>query len=170
MDNRCEHCSEPINLLRAGARFCSTRCRVADHRAKKSIPDVMRSRRSWVRADGKRPITVSGSPASSTNRQTWASLEEVRQSAAGNGFGFMLGRGIGCYDLDNALHDGKATSKTLELIDGIPEHILFMEISQSGRGLHIFVEAAEGPGTKQPGYERYTRARFIRMTGRAFRI
>ena len=35
----------------------------------------------------------------------------------------------------------------------------------SGDGLHLFVDAPEAPGTKQPGVEFYSRARFIAVTG-----
>lgn len=159
-----------MNLLREGARFCSGRCRVASHRQSKRIPEVMRSRKSWVRADGKRPITVHGEPASSTNYGTWSTFDEVKSSSAGDGFGFMLGDGVGCYDFDDALVNGSLTAKAKKLLDSVSEPIMFAEVSMSGAGLHVFVDAPEGPGVNRAGYERYTRSRFIRMTGREFKF
>jgi primase-polymerase (primpol)-like protein len=119
----------------------------------------MRNSRRWVRADRKRPIRPDSRPASSTNPTTWSDFSEVH-TGAGDGFGVMLGSGLGCYDLD---HVGDSTARAF--IATIPERILFVERSMSGTGVHVFVEAPEGPGRRLPGVERYTRARFIRVTG-----
>lgn len=123
----------------------------------------MRGRR-WVRAAGKRPIRIDGSPASSTDPTTWATRDEVRASTAGDGLGVMLGGGLGCYDLDHCtIEAAKAFAAT------IPEPILCAERSMSGDGLHIFVRAPEARGWKRVidglSVERYTRERFIRVTG-----
>lgn len=81
----------------------------------------------------------------------------------------MLGGGLGCYDLDHALDGGELKPWAREVLAGIAEHILFAEVSVSGEGLHVFVEAPEGPGSRRAvgdgGVERYTRERFIRVTG-----
>lgn len=123
----------------------------------------------WVRASGKRPITTSGRPASSTDPATWATYYEARDSKAGDGFGVMLGGGLGCYDLD---HVTDAQARTF--ITTIPEPIVFAERSMSGRGVHVFVKADESPGTRRVidglHVERYTRARFIRVTGSRFKL
>ncbi len=119
--------------------------------------------RRWVRADGKRPITTTGRPASSTNPRTWSTYDEVRTSTAGDGFGVMLGDGLGCYDLDHV-----TDTQAREFAATIPEPILFAERSMSGGGVHVFVQAPEAPGRRavQLGVsiEKYTRARFIRTT------
>lgn len=124
----------------------------------------MTERAAWVRADGKRPVQPDGTAASSTNPETWRSFAGVK-SGAGDGFGIMLGNGLGCYDLDD-MSDVEAR----EFIDEIPEPIVFAERSVSGRGVHVFVEAAESAGTKRGKVERYTRARFIRVTGKVFKL
>lgn len=123
----------------------------------------------WVRADGKRPITVTGRAASSTDPSTWSTFAEVLASRAGDGFGVMLGGGyLACHDLDHALKDGELKSWARDVIDGIAERVLFTEVSMSGEGLHVFVDAPEGPGWKRPvgdgGHEFYSRGRFIRVT------
>lgn len=165
MNQRCEQCGQVNNLSRRGARFCSPKCRVYWHRAAKRLPAAMTSADRWVRAEGKRPLTVDGGSASSTDRATWSSFSSVVRSKAGDGFGVMLGGGIGCYDLDHV-----SDSDARDFIAGITEPILFVERSMSGEGFHIFIEAPEERGWKRGSVERYTRERFIRMTGNAFTI
>jgi primase-polymerase (primpol)-like protein len=151
-------------LARADARFCGTAHRVAAWRNR--FPSEMTLRRAWVRADGKRPIQDDGRPASSTDASTWAFFPQVRSAgAAGDGFGIMLGDGLGCYDLDHV-----SDTDARAFIASIPEPIVYAERSMSGDGVHVFVEAAEGPGTRRTGVERYTRRRFIRVTGDRFAL
>lgn len=72
----------------------------------------------------------------------------------------MLGGGIGCYDLD---HVSDADAR--DFLSTVSEPVLFVERSMSGEGVHIFVEADESKGWRRGNVERYTRERFIRMTG-----
>ncbi len=72
----------------------------------------------------------------------------------------MLGRGLGCYDLDHMTDD-----QARDFAATIPEPIIYAERSMSGNGAHIFIKAPEGPGTRTRNIERYTRGRFIRTTG-----
>lgn len=160
MGQTCEFCGQGNVLSRRGARFCSPKCRVYWHRRAKRLPERMTREDRWVRAAGKRPLTVAGSSASSTNSDTWASFSSVSRSDAGDGFGFMLGGGIGCYDLD---HVSDADAR--DFISTVSEPVLFVERSMSGEGVHIFVEADESKGWRRGNVERYTRERFIRMTG-----
>ena len=169
---RCERCDDKLpRTIKDGRsrRFCSSRCRQAAYRARKAetasagVPEGR-----WTRADGKRPITVTGRAASSTDPSTWSTFAEVQASSAGDGFGVMLGGGLGCHDLDHALEDGVLKPWAREVLDGITERVLFAEVSMSGEGLHVFVDAPEGPGSKRPvgdgGHEFYSRGRFIRVT------
>lgn len=165
----CERCGERLSIPSRGRspRFCSSRCRVAAHRARKPrLPARMTGVRRWVRADGKRPVMVDGSPASSTDPSTWASFSEV-QSGAGDGYGIMLGGGLGCWDLDDCFEGGVLAGWARSILDEAdPLHV---ERSVSGRGLHIFVDAVEGPGSRRGNVEFYSRGRFIRVTGDAYR-
>jgi len=86
----------------------------------------------------------------------------------GDGLGIMLGAGLGCIDLDDV-----SDARAREYIANIPERVIFIERSVSGRGVHVFIDAPEGPGSRRilPDglhVERYTRARFIRVTGERF--
>ncbi|MGO1319919.1 MAG: hypothetical protein ACTII7_07730 [Galactobacter sp.] len=172
----CGNCGCALGLARADARYCSTRCRVAGNRARRKaeavvpaqMPESMTGRRRWCRADGKRPITTSGSPASSTKPYTWVSHAEVVASSAGDGMGIMLGDGIGCLDLDHCLIDGRLTPAAAEVLDALAAPILFMEVSMSGTGVHVFTAEPEAPGIEREWGGHYSRARFIRTTGKAF--
>lgn len=127
----------------------------------------MIGRARWVRRDGKRPLTVDGAPASSTNPATWAPLRRVLASQAGFGVGFMLGGGIGCLDLDHCLDgSGRLSGLARRVLDACPE--TYVEVSPSGTGLHVFGRLPEGPGRKLPGVEIYSRARFMTVTARPY--
>lgn len=154
----CEWCGESTIRKNAQAKYCSTRCRVAAHRA--VFPNELTRRATWTRADGKRPITVDGAPASSTDPDTWTTYPAAKASRAGDGMGIMLGGGLGCYDLDQTTEEQARTFAAT-----IPEPIVYAEHSLSGNGVHIFIAAQEGPGTRTRTIERYTRGRFIRTTG-----
>src|SRR5699024_4692321 len=122
----------------------------------------------WARADGKRPIRPDGSPASSTDPSTWSEFWEV-QFGAGDGCGVMLGNGLGVYDLDDV-----ADEQVREFVAGVEEPVVFVERSVSGRGAHVFIEAPEDVGWKRAidnvKVERYSRARFVRVTGVRFEV
>lgn len=128
----------------------------------------MTSRRRWTRADGKRPITNTGRPASSTQPHTWASYREVRNAAAGDGYGIMLGGGLACWDLDHVLVGGRLTETGAAVLDAITAPVIFTEVSVSGEGLHVFTNEPEGPGIEREWGGHYSRARFIRVTGNAW--
>lgn len=171
-EKTCLWCGNPMPQAKPTgrpARFCSTNCRVSAHRARKRMPVLppeMLAQRRWVRRDGKRPITVMGAPASSTKARTWVSFAEVFKSHAGNGFGFMLGGGIGCLDLDHCLTPTGPSPLARRVLDTVPA--TYVEVSPSGTGLHVFGLLPEGPGRKVPGVEVYSRARFMTVTGEAF--
>lgn len=168
MDKRCDWCGGGMLLVRRGARFCSTRCRVASHRAGPTFPDAMTSEARWVRADGKRPITVAGRAASSTDQSTWSSFADVSASKAGDGMGVMLGGGLACWDLDGALVDGTLTNRHREIVDAIAVPVLFVEVSVSGRGIHIFTAEPESRSHQGAWGGHYSHSRFIRTTGIRF--
>lgn len=146
-------------------KYCSEACRSRYRRAT-ALPAELTVRRSWARAAGKRPITVAGLPASSTDPATWATFQDV-QAGAGDGFGVMLGARLGCYDLDDVTDE-----QVRGFLATVAEPVVYVERSVSGRGAHVFVQAAESPGWKRVvdgiSVERYAAGRFIRMTCNKF--
>lgn len=136
----CERCGGDLPLLaRADARFCSTRCRVAAHRARQA-PAELRERDRWVRHDTRKvPLRADGfGPASSTDPQTWSTYKAVRTSGRGVGDGFVLnGDGVVCIDLDHCVTpSGRITAAARRFLATLPS--TYVERSPSGTGLHVW--------------------------------
>lgn len=171
----CEQCGghfESAGARGRTPRFCSAACRQKSYRERRAGVKRLQalSVGRWVRADGKRPVMVDGSAASSTNPATWASFTEV-QSGAGDGFGVVLdGSGLGCYDFDNCFDGGVLKPAVRAYIDSIASPIVYAERSVSGNGLHVFVEAEKRRGFRRDGVEFYSWGRFIRTTLDAFNL
>ncbi|WP_406345530.1 bifunctional DNA primase/polymerase [Streptomyces sp. NBC_00648] len=174
VERLCSQCSAPMPITaRSHAETCSPRCRKARSRAQQ-LPVELTSRDRWVRYTAKKmPLTVSGRAASSTDPATWSSYTAVKASTAGVGAGFVLaaGDGLACIDLDHALDaSGRPEPWAQRILDTLPP--TFIEISLSGRGLHVFGLAPAGPGRKirrgETAVEIYTRGRFIAVTGNRF--
>lgn len=157
-----------MNLYREDAKTCSPACRKRMSRNK--FPVAMTARDRWMRRTAsKRPLTVSGGPGSSTDAATWSSFADAKKSTAGVGMGFVLGDGIGAYDLDHCFEGGELAGWAREFMASIPEPVIFTEVSQSGEGVHVFIGAPEGPGVRirdGRNIERYTAGRYIAVTGR----
>jgi primase-polymerase (primpol)-like protein len=184
MDRTCDYCGTRINMLRAGARFCSPKCRVyASRDAKRGplLPRELTERTRWVRWKhvarrggwAKMPIRLDGAAASSTDAGSWSSFDDVRLSTLGSGFGFVLdGDGIGCIDLDHCISaDGEVAAWARCVLEANPG--TYVEVSQSGLGLHVFGWLKAGPGSVtrdavQGNVEVYSRGRYIAVTGRLF--
>lgn len=163
----CEFCEGGLSpLQRVDSKFCSGRCRTAAHRAGRP-PRELTSRARWVRWDpSKRPLTVAGRAASSTDPATWSDYQSARDSSAGVGVGFALGDGIGCIDLDDCLTDG--------VLSPLAEWVLalcpgtWVEVSPSGRGLHVWGWLTLDRGMVRPGVEVYPHGRYMTVTGDRF--
>lgn len=131
----------------------------------------MRERARWVRHDArKRPLTATGRAASVTDPSTWCTYADARASAVGTGVGFILGDGLGCIDLDDAItEDGTVKPWAQGVLDAYGAESILTEVSMSGRGLHLFLPMPEGPGRRiRDGgvkIEAYSRARYIAVTG-----
>ncbi|RRJ85914.1 DNA primase [Gulosibacter macacae] len=126
----------------------------------------------WQLIDGRKvPLQVSGRYASSTDSGTWSSYREASRAKVGDGLGFVLdGDGFGCFDLDDVLVDGDLLPAARKFLD---EHESWLvEISPSGKGLHVWVYADSQAGWVRDidgiKVEFYTRGRYMTMTGVKF--
>lgn len=154
--------------------YCSTRCRVAAHRARRrAIPAEMRGRDQWVRRSGAKVplVAADGRPASSTDPGTWCSFAVASASKVGVGLGFVLAPddGIVCIDLDHCVDGARVASWAQEIVDACPG--TFVEVSPSGTGLHIFGRGRVERGRKirradGARIEVYSQGRYIGVTGR----
>ncbi|MGY1945326.1 bifunctional DNA primase/polymerase [Nocardia asiatica] len=172
----CERCGGDLGAPRRGPtpRYCSGRCRVAAHRARQVVPSEMRTRDRWVMwkqayrggLPTKVPIQPTGKAASSTNAATWSPWARVRPAARK---GYVLGGGIGCIDLDHCLVDGELTPAAAKFLAALPP--TYIEVSPSGRGLHVWGRLPEGRGRRYVTpdglhVERYSVGRYITVTER----
>ena len=161
---------------RADARTCSTRCRVAAHRAakKRVIPLELTTRDRWVRRAGdKRPLTTTGRAASSTDPRTWSTYGNAADSVAGVGLGFVLSDvdDVVCIDLDHCLNPltGRLAPWAAAIVRDAGA--TYVEVSPSGDGLHIWgrADVRQGRRIRRPdgtAVEIYGTGRYIAMTGR----
>lgn len=176
----CERSGCEVALPVAGRgpmpRFCSTRCRVAAHRARRAgvaLPTELTGRERWVRRDERKaPRTVNGGFASVSDPATWSGYRDATASKVGVGLGYMLaeGDGIVCIDLDHCLEDGQLASWAREVLDRCP--VSYTEVSPGGDGLHIWGrgELERGRRIRRGGtaIEVYGQGRYVAMTGRRF--
>jgi len=174
---RCGYCDKSIVSKNAQARFCSDKCRnyARLRRLRNPIPEELTSRARWLRRTASKvPLTVAGSPASSTDESTWSTFEEARASSAGVGLGFALGDGIACIDLDHVIHNGKIDPRALALIESV-DHF-YIEESPSGDGIHVWLTAGPPDGRNKYALENglriewYEHSRYITVTGKKIEL
>ena len=145
------------------------------------MPACMRERVRWVRwverarrgKVTKVPLDLAGRDLDVRDSRRWVSFDEARRSKVGTGFGIVLGDGLGCIDLDEALDaTGQIKPWAQEVVTGYADDSILTEVSVSGRGLHIFLPMSEGPGKRIRDGERnieiYSRDRYIAVTGRSW--
>lgn len=127
----------------------------------------MTSRPNWVTHLQKVPRIPFGAFASSADPATWRDYRTACKAAAlGNvdGIGFVFdGSGIVGIDLDDCLHDGLLEDWAAEIVVACAG--TYIELSPSGRGLHIFGRGMVGNGYRRPGVEVYDRGRYFTVTG-----
>jgi primase-polymerase (primpol)-like protein len=137
------------------------------------MPREMTTRARWVRYTARKvPLTTHGRPASSTDPSTWSDFPRAYRSRVGVGVGYVLAKGDGivCLDLDHVVQeDGSLVGWAAALLGQMPD--TYVEVSASGRGLHVFGWGSlPGRGRRWSyadgtGLEVYADARYIAMTG-----
>ena len=102
--------------------------------------------------------------------RTWTTFEKAQASTVGAGLGIVLGDGLGCVDLDHCIEGGVLAPWAAEVLDEWRDRAVFIEVSMSRTGLHLFVPMPEGPGRRIRDGERcievYSRERYMAVTGR----
>ncbi|MFD7516076.1 DNA primase [Streptomyces niveus] len=173
-----EGCDSALPVAGRGPmpRFCSTRCRVAAHRARRastSLPAELTGRRRWVRRDERKaPRRTDGGFASATAPESWTTHREAAASTVGVGLGYVLAAGdrVACIDLDHCLTVDGLAPWARDILDRCPP--TFVEISAGGDGLHIWgrADVVRGRRIRRDGsaVEIYGQGRYIAVTGRRF--
>ena len=143
-----------------------------------NMPDEMRMYKNWVawrlETVGGRETKIPYSPmtgckAKSNDASTWSSLRRAAarvEEGGYSGVGFMLsGSPYVCVDLDDCLDGGEKEAWAAGIVAALDS---YTEVSQSGRGLHIFGRANIERGRKNDRIEVYPDKRFIAMTGNIY--
>lgn len=111
--------------------------------------------------------------ASSTNAKTWTTFDRVMEvyhntnEFSGIGFVFTLESGIVFVDIDHCINENGILNETAQDILETVHKDTYVEVSQSGTGLHIFAKGTIPKAFKYHGVEMYSQGRFVAMTGRA---
>lgn len=127
----------------------------------------------WRMEEGRKiPYSPNGRKAATNKPATWCRFTEAIEALEDyTGIGFVLGDGVMGIDLDNVIDDdGSVCPQALEVIEEIPGYV---EISPSGRGLHILTRAALPKDRGQIKFkwiEFYdeTTPRYLTLTGRVW--
>ena len=180
-----------IQDAKAGAVSEEAKPKVAAFDPLPEVPAPMKAKRQWVRwrletVNGratKVPYQVNGAKASSSDPSTWTDYTTASSGAtisSGQGVGFMFADGFAGIDLDGC-RDPK-TGDIVPWADDIIQSLdkVYVEISPSGTGLHIFVRG-RAPGSDKKfnlnpaigingkaAIEIYDERRYFTVTGDSF--
>ncbi len=148
------------------------------------IPAHMQQRAQWVRwadvgTQKKVPFVIgNGAKAKSNDPTTWRSFEEAaahHEKDPRVGYVFTPADGLVFIDVDKCLDDaGELKPWAVPLVRPFIDRT-YVEVSPSGRGLHVFARGAVdvGGGKKVPigdgAVEVYTHARYSTVTGEIYR-
>jgi putative DNA primase/helicase len=144
------------------------------------LPEELRQRRQWVvwkleERDGKPtkvPYIAGGvGKASSTDSLTWRSFEEAARALEtgrynGVGFVFCSADPFVGVDLDDCRdsESGEIAEWAQKIIDSFTD-IVLLEVSPSGRGVHLITKGVCKDGVNTKSVEVYGQDRFFTVTG-----
>jgi primase-polymerase (primpol)-like protein len=146
---------------------------IAQAEKERFVPDSMKQKNQWVcwKLDGKRKLPFdakTGRMASSTDSSTWSDYQTAQDAVERYGYnnvGFELLREI-AIDIDHGRDEaGNLTPLARNVVENFSD--TFIEVSQSGEGLHIFCYGSIPAAIKTREIEIYSEKRFIAVTGRA---
>lgn len=151
------------------------------------FPEYLLSRPIWVlwkleaRKNASGEITTTKVPynaqtlqrASSTDSNTWTAFERASNTLAShpsfNGLGIVLSKDLNLVfiDIDHCIQDGEFDERAQAILEHFQNP--YMEFSQSGSGIHIFVRGSisRSFNNRKLGVEMYDTGRFAAMTGNA---
>jgi primase-polymerase (primpol)-like protein len=140
----------------------------------KYLPEEMKRRKrfvGWRKEDlngkvAKLPFSLIDGKANDWNQlERWITFNEAKTMNEPLGFVLVEEDRIICIDLDNAIQEGKLTPMAKEVVESFAG--TYMEISQSGRGIHIFAKGAipNNLNLSSRGIEIYKKNRYIALTG-----
>lgn len=119
------------------------------------------------------PLTLEGVLASSTDKNTWADYASVSESNVGDGFGFCLGSGFACIDLDHCYTSNHKLMPWAKMLLAPVQGQTYIELSPSGDGLHIWGKVTHDyTGMKlrdMMNVEAYAHGRYITVTRKVWR-
>ena len=143
------------------------------------VPEELKRLPRWVVVEGKTPYSAEAfrSKAKVNDPDTWSNFEAAQtayEEGGWDGIGFVFNRdGVAGVDLDQCVVDGVPSVAALEILDEIG--CQYVEISQSGTGLHAYgyVDCPSLKGRrgfyKGVHTELYSCGRFFIVTGNVFR-
>jgi primase-polymerase (primpol)-like protein len=108
---------------------------------------------------------IDGQSYAWNNPKRWLDFDEAKDKNQPLGFVLTKEDNIICVDLDNALDDFKLTEMAKEIVSVFTG--TYMELSQSGKGIHIFAKGTILENLILPveGIEIYKHKRYIALTG-----
>jgi len=146
-----------------------------------TIPQTLKHLHRWIlwrleTRDGnqtKVPYRIDGLRASSTNPNDWTDFATACRAfdpEKYNGLGFVLRKedNIVCIDLDDCIRDGQICDEAMNIVKIMHS---WTEVSQSGKGLHIFVrgtkptDKCKATARTFKAIEVYDSGRYIALTG-----
>lgn len=101
-----------------------------------------------------------------SNPEMWATYTDALKTCAEHdltGIGFCLGGGFVGIDLDKCLKDGQLSDFANRIIERFDS---FTEVSMSGNGIHIYIQATLKDAVKKEGIEIYAEGRYFAFTGK----
>ena len=150
---------------------------------KKYIPESMKQMNNWVlwkledKANDRGEIRTTKIPiqavgkrnAMSNEPKTWADFKTATDNKGEFGLGFVLplDNSMTMIDLDHCIQGDKITPFAKSVVERFYD--TYMELSQSGTGIHIFVKGRVPKAVKTNEIEIYSSKRFCAMTGNSLR-
>lgn len=140
----------------------------------KYIPEEMKQLKRFIgwrkkKLNGKvakLPFSLIDEKANGWNMpERWINFNDAKTKSRPLGFVLLEEDKIVCIDLDHAIQDGKLSPMAKEIIEKFTG--TYMELSQSGKGIHIFVKGTipKNLNLSSQGIEMYKNNRYIALTG-----